>query len=173
MIYLFIPPPSRRRGPVAFGYQHHWPELRGLIGIRAKNRQRPREGRMNDKEAPEAIDRFGARCTGCKRWISAQTRKEWHRAIRLPCPHCGKQAWTSPDVYCTACAAHPGKPCMTINGEVRAPHAPRYHLARYPDPCPGCGAGFGEPCKKISGATSLYPHRARVRVSARRGRSNE
>ena len=31
MIYLFVRPVSGYRGPMAFGYQHHWPELRRLI----------------------------------------------------------------------------------------------------------------------------------------------
>lgn len=33
------------------------------------------------------------RCTGCKGWITAQTRKQWQRLCRGPCPHCGKQGW--------------------------------------------------------------------------------
>jgi len=28
MIYLFV---TSQRGPLVFGYQHHWPELRVLI----------------------------------------------------------------------------------------------------------------------------------------------
>ena len=31
MIYMFVRPMPGHRGPVAFGYQHHWPALRGLI----------------------------------------------------------------------------------------------------------------------------------------------
>ena len=31
MIYLFVRPRQGRRGPLAFGYPHHWPELRRLI----------------------------------------------------------------------------------------------------------------------------------------------
>ena len=31
MIYLFVKRPASQRGPVAFGYQHHWPHLRRVI----------------------------------------------------------------------------------------------------------------------------------------------
>ena len=31
MIYLFVSLIPGQPGPVAFGYQHHWPELRRLI----------------------------------------------------------------------------------------------------------------------------------------------
>lgn len=31
MIYLFVRVGGGRRGPIAFGYQHHWPALRALI----------------------------------------------------------------------------------------------------------------------------------------------
>ena len=31
MIYLFVTPAPGERLPLAFGYQHHWPELRRLI----------------------------------------------------------------------------------------------------------------------------------------------
>ena len=39
------------------------------------------------------IAQRGGRCTGCKKWIYAQTRKQWERAVRLPRPHCGKRGW--------------------------------------------------------------------------------
>lgn len=35
----------------------------------------------------------GGRCTGCRKWIYAQTRKQWQRAVKAPCPHCGKRGW--------------------------------------------------------------------------------
>ena len=69
-------------------------------------------------------------------------------------------------VYCTACHAKFGSRCTTMNGHQRLPHAPREKLAGNPLPCPSCGAGYGEPCRKASGALSLYPHRARLRVRA-------
>ena len=31
MIYLLVRSQSGHRGPIVFGYQHHWPELRRLI----------------------------------------------------------------------------------------------------------------------------------------------
>ncbi len=67
------------------------------------------------------------------------------------------------DVRCTACAAQAGATCTTIGGDVRTHHAPRVQLAEHPEPCPSCGAGYAEPCLKVSGATSMYPHRARLR----------
>ena len=67
------------------------------------------------------------------------------------------------DVSCTACAAEAGSKCTTIYGDVRTPHAPRVQLADHPEPCPSCGAGYAEPCRKVSGATSMYPHRSRIR----------
>ena len=36
---------------------------------------------------------FGGRCLGCKKWITAQTPKEWQRATKSPCPHCGRKGW--------------------------------------------------------------------------------
>ena len=39
------------------------------------------------------IAQHGGRCTGCKKWIYAQTRRQWQRAVKSPCPHCGKQGW--------------------------------------------------------------------------------
>ena len=35
----------------------------------------------------------GGRCLGCKKWITAQTRKQWQRATKSPCPHCGRKGW--------------------------------------------------------------------------------
>ena len=72
------------------------------------------------------------------------------------------------EVRCTACAAQPGAKCTTIYGDVLTSHAPRVQLADHPEPCPSCGAGYAEPCRKVSGATSMYLHRAR-----RRGRNDD
>ena len=69
-------------------------------------------------------------------------------------------------VYCTACLAVPPEPCTTMSGRERLPHAPRQQLAAHPEVCGSCGAGYGEPCLKVSGAMSMYPHRARLRVPA-------
>ena len=71
-------------------------------------------------------------------------------------------------VYCTACHAKFGEQCTTMNGNQRLPHAPREKLAANPMPCPSCPAKYGEPCRKASGATAMYPHRARVRYHAQR-----
>ena len=67
------------------------------------------------------------------------------------------------DVYCTACLASPSRPCTTMSGGKRSPHAPRVQLAAHPEECASCGAGYAEPCRKVSGALSMYPHRARLR----------
>ena len=56
---------------------------------------------MTTKTTPKARDNFGAgdvvryagHCLGCKKRITAQTRKRWQRAVKLPCPHCGKTGW--------------------------------------------------------------------------------
>ena len=77
-------------------------------------------------------------------------------------------------VYCTACHAKFGEQCTTMNGHQRLPHAPREKLAANPMPCPSCPAKYGEPCRKASGATTMYPHRARIRYHAQhRGISME
>ena len=70
------------------------------------------------------------------------------------------------NVYCTSCLAVPQEPCTTMSGSKRLPHAPRVQLAAHPETCESCGAGYGEPCLKVSGAMSMYPHRARLRVHA-------
>lgn len=67
------------------------------------------------------------------------------------------------EVCCTTCGSAVGESCTTVNNDVRAPHAPRVQLAAHPDTCGSCGAGYGKPCRKVSGAISLYPHRARLR----------
>ena len=64
------------------------------------------------------------------------------------------------EVRCTACGPAVGESCTTIVGDVRTPHVSRVQLAAHPDTCGGCGAGYGEPCRKVSGALSMYPHRA-------------
>ena len=33
------------------------------------------------------------RCLHCRREITAQGGVEWRRAVRSPCPHCGKAGW--------------------------------------------------------------------------------
>ena len=75
------------------------------------------------------------------------------------------------DVYCTACWAPPPEPCTTMSGGKRLPHAPRVQLASHPQICGSCGAGYGEPCRKVSGAFSMYSHRARLRVRTETVRS--
>ncbi len=37
--------------------------------------------------------RYAGRCTGCRKWITAQTRRQWQRAVKEPCPHCGRRGW--------------------------------------------------------------------------------
>ncbi len=51
---------------------------------------------MTAKKVPEVLGRtrrYGGLCTGRKKWIYAQTRKQWQRAVRSPCPHWGKRGW--------------------------------------------------------------------------------
>ena len=37
--------------------------------------------------------RYGSSCLHCRRDITAQGGIEWRRAVRRPCPHCGKVGW--------------------------------------------------------------------------------
>ena len=39
-----------------------------------------------------AVVRYAGQCLGCKKYVEAQTRKQWQRATRSPCPHCGRKA---------------------------------------------------------------------------------
>ena len=52
------------------------------------------------KEGPVHFGRrFGravyaaGRCLHCKKWVTAQTRRQWQRAVREPCPHCRRRGW--------------------------------------------------------------------------------
>ena len=38
-----------------------------------------------------SVGRYAGQCHGCKKWITAQTRRQWQRAVRSPCPHCGRK----------------------------------------------------------------------------------
>ena len=52
---------------------------------------------MTTKTVPQILGktaRYGARCRICQKWAYAQTRRQWHRAIKQPCPHCGLPDWT-------------------------------------------------------------------------------
>ena len=33
------------------------------------------------------------KCTKCGGWIVAMTARDWHQAVRLPCPHRGIKGW--------------------------------------------------------------------------------
>ena len=43
---------------------------------------------VNEKPA-----KYGGRCLHCWQWITAETTKEWSKAVRAPCPHCGRKGW--------------------------------------------------------------------------------
>ena len=46
--------------------------------------------------AAEALadhNEYGGRCLHCRREITVQGGVEWRRAVRRPCPHCGKARW--------------------------------------------------------------------------------
>ena len=45
--------------------------------------------------AEDLADRseYGGRCLHCRQEITAQGGVEWRRAVRRPCPHCGKAGW--------------------------------------------------------------------------------
>ena len=47
---------------------------------------------MTAKMIPQRLGkhaRYGSCCRSCKKWTYAQTRRQWQRAIKQPCPHCG------------------------------------------------------------------------------------
>ena len=48
---------------------------------------------MREKRGAGVVARYGGCCTRCGKWIYAQTRKQWQRAVRQPCPYCGRQGW--------------------------------------------------------------------------------
>ena len=33
------------------------------------------------------------RCIHCRKPITAATAAEWRKAVRGPCPHCGRSTW--------------------------------------------------------------------------------
>ena len=37
--------------------------------------------------------RYAGRCAHCGNCITAQTRKQWRRAVKAACPHCGRKGW--------------------------------------------------------------------------------
>ena len=39
------------------------------------------------------VVRYAGHCHSCKKRITAQTRKQWQRAVKEPCPHCGMKGW--------------------------------------------------------------------------------
>ena len=40
-----------------------------------------------------SIGRYAGQCGRCRKWITAQTRRQWQRAVKSPCPHCGRTGW--------------------------------------------------------------------------------
>ena len=39
------------------------------------------------------LAQFGGRLPRLQKWITAQTRKQWQRATKSPCPTVGKKGW--------------------------------------------------------------------------------
>ena len=51
---------------------------------------------MTTKQVPRVlgrIARYGGRCSSCQKWTYAQTRRQWQRAVKQPCPRCGMTQW--------------------------------------------------------------------------------
>ena len=48
---------------------------------------------MRENYGAGDVARYGRRCTSCQKWITAQTRKQWQRLVKGPCPRCGKIGW--------------------------------------------------------------------------------
>lgn len=38
-------------------------------------------------------NQYGGRCLHCGAHITAQSGAAWRRAVRRPCPHCGRPGW--------------------------------------------------------------------------------
>ena len=51
------------------------------------------ESRIRRQKRFGRTARYAGTCTDCRSWITAQTRKQWQRARREPCPHCGQRGW--------------------------------------------------------------------------------
>ena len=47
---------------------------------------------MAERAIPAEAHAAG-RCTKCGGWIVAMSARDWHQAVRLPCPHCGIKGW--------------------------------------------------------------------------------
>ena len=48
---------------------------------------------VRENHGAGAVMRYRGQCTGCRKWIVAQTRRQWQRLVREPCPHCGRRGW--------------------------------------------------------------------------------
>ena len=56
---------------------------------------------MTNKQTPNTrenagrgqVVRYAGRCLHCNRRITAQTRRQWHKLCKEPCPFCRKQGW--------------------------------------------------------------------------------
>ena len=39
------------------------------------------------------VVRYAGHCLHCKKRITAQTPRQWHKLCKSPCPFCGKKRW--------------------------------------------------------------------------------
>ena len=48
---------------------------------------------IRENHGAGTVVRYAGHCQGCEKRITAQTRKQWQRAMSSPCPHCGTKGW--------------------------------------------------------------------------------
>ena len=48
---------------------------------------------IRENHGAGTVVRYAGHCQGCEKRITAQTRKQWQRAMSSPCPHCGRKGW--------------------------------------------------------------------------------
>ena len=116
------------------------------------------------------LAQYGGRCLGCKKWITAQTRKQWCRPRSRHAPtaagKCGSNGPARRLLYRLFRRAA-GRVLDHIRQRVSATRRP---------PQAGRDAGrvqrlrgrLRQPCIKVSGGIRMYPHDARLRVHADR-----
>ena len=37
--------------------------------------------------------KYAGRCLRCNGWVTATKSREWSKAVKAPCPHCGAKGW--------------------------------------------------------------------------------
>ena len=70
---------------------------------------------------------YRGHCLHCRQEISAQGGVEWRRAVRRPCPHCGRAGWWGRQPASCAGGSWHRIPCLHGNHQPRRPpHSPTF-----------------------------------------------